>query len=45
MEKDKISIIMSVYNETEEELKKSIGSVLSQTYSNFEYMLFLKWNK
>lgn len=39
MEKDKISIIMSVYNETEEELKKSIGSVLSQTYSNFEYII------
>lgn len=34
-----ISVLMSTYNETEEELRKSISSILSQTYENFEFLI------
>ena len=39
MEKDKISVIMSFYNEKEEEITKSINSILNQTYKNWELIL------
>ena len=35
----KISVIMSVYNESVEELTKSIGSIINQTYSNIEFII------
>ena len=34
-----ISIIMSTFNETNEELKCSIESILNQTYTNFELLI------
>lgn len=34
-----ISVIMSTYNESEEELRSSIYSVLKQTYSNLEFII------
>lgn len=40
MEKQ-ISIVMSTYNECEQDLKKSIDSMLSQTFSNFEFIIIL----
>lgn len=36
-----VSIIMSVYNEKEMWLRKSIESILNQTYSNFEFIIIL----
>lgn len=36
---DKISVIMSVYNETANEIKKSIESILNQTYQNLELII------
>lgn len=38
---DKISVIMSVYNEPEEYLKEAIESILKQTYSNFEFIIII----
>lgn len=35
----KISVIMTVYNQKEDYLKKSIGSILSQTFSDFEFLI------
>lgn len=34
-----ISVLMSTYNETPEELDKSIVSILQQTYSDFEFLI------
>lgn len=34
-----VSIIMSTYNESIQELSKSIGSVIGQTYSNLEFII------
>lgn len=34
-----ISVIMSTYNETEENLLESINSILSQTYREFEFII------
>ncbi|MFC9597773.1 glycosyltransferase [Peribacillus butanolivorans] len=34
-----ISVLMSVYNETESELRTSIDSILNQTYQNFEFII------
>lgn len=34
-----ISVIMSVYNETNEELQSSVNSILSQTYKNLEFII------
>lgn len=36
-----ISIVMSTYNETVEELKKSIESMLTQTFKKFEFIIVL----
>lgn len=36
-----VSVIMSVYNEKPKWLKKSIDSILNQTYSNFEFIIVL----
>ena len=38
MEKD-VTVLMSVYND-EMYLKKSIESILNQTYSNFSFLIF-----
>ena len=38
---EKISVIMSVYNENEEELKESIESILGQTYKKFEFIIII----
>ena len=35
----KISVIMSTYNETEEELLLSIDSILNQSYKNIEFII------
>ena len=37
----KISIIMSVYNETEDLLKRAIDSILNQTFTDFEFIIVL----
>ncbi len=47
---EKISVIMSVYKEPEEQLRSSIESILKQTYSNFEFIIILdnpeeKWRE
>ncbi len=34
-----ISVIMSCYNESDKELRESIESILTQTYSNFEFII------
>ncbi|MBB6400904.1 hypothetical protein HNP92_000189 [Methanococcus maripaludis] len=41
MEFKKISVIMAIYNEKEEYLKKAIESILNQTYENFEFIIIL----
>lgn len=38
-QKYKISVLMSTYNEKEEELIKSIESILNQTYRNLEFII------
>lgn len=38
---NKISIIMSTYNESLEWLKEAINSILNQTYSEFEFIIVL----
>lgn len=40
---DKISVIMSVYKETEKELKQSIDSILNQTIENFEFIIVIDY--
>lgn len=35
----KVSVIMSVYNEREDWLRKSIESILNQTYTNIEFII------
>lgn len=39
MKSPEISVIMSVFNTPEEYLKKSIESILTQTYKNFEFLI------
>lgn len=39
MDTPKISVIMSAYNESLDELNKSIESILKQTYHNFEFII------
>lgn len=39
IENELISVIMSVYNENNAELKKSIGSILNQSYRNLEVII------
>lgn len=38
---DKVSVIMGVYNETEENLRKAVSSVLLQTHSDLELLIYL----
>ena len=35
----KISVIMSVYSERVDWIRKSIDSILNQTYSDFEFII------
>lgn len=35
----KISVLMSIYNETIEQIKESIDSVMKQTYTDFEFII------
>ena len=37
----KLSVIMSVYNETEEDIIKSIESIKNQTFSDFEFLIII----
>ncbi len=39
MGKPVISVIMSTYNETKDEIKKSIDSILKQSYTDFEFLI------
>lgn len=39
MERELVSVIMSIYNESEIELRKSIDSILTQTYKNIEFII------
>lgn len=41
MKKELISVIMSVYKESQDELEKSINSILNQTYKNFEFLIVI----
>lgn len=41
MEINKISVIMSVYNETDKELSEAINSILNQTYKNIEFIVMI----
>ncbi len=41
MSEKKVSVVMSVYNETEEELRGAIESILGQTYGNIEFVIVL----
>ena len=41
MNNELVSIIMSVYNEEENWLKKAIESILNQTYKNIEFIIIL----
>ena len=36
-----ISVIMSVYKESKDQLKASIDSILNQTYRDFEFIIIL----
>lgn len=36
-----ISVVMSVYNETQEEVSRAIESILTQSYKNFEFIIIL----
>jgi len=48
MTKPLISVVMSVYNESEDYLNKSIESVLNQSFSDFEFIIVIdnpKYNK
>lgn len=35
----KVTVLMAEYNTKEEELRKSIESILNQTYENFEFLI------
>lgn len=39
--KNRVSVVMSAYNEKVEWLRKSINSILEQTYENFEFIIIL----
>ena len=36
-----VSVVMSTYNEKEVHLRKSIESIINQTYQNIEYIIIL----
>lgn len=39
MSESKVSVIMPVYNTKEEFLREAVSSILSQTYTNFEFLI------
>lgn len=39
--KDKISVLMTIYNEPVEYIKKSVNSILKQTYNRFEIIIIV----
>lgn len=41
--KEKVSVLMSIYKESEIELKSSIESILNQTYSNIEFIIVVDY--
>ena len=41
MEEKKISVLMTVYKENEEELKESFESIINQTYKNLEIIVVI----
>ena len=41
MENPKISVVMATYREPEEYLRKSIESILNQTFKDFEFIIVL----
>ncbi len=43
MNREKISVIMSIYKEQENELKESIESILNQTYKNIEFIIIIDY--
>ena len=45
MEEDKISVIMTVYKESKEELKESFESIINQTYKNIEFIIVIDIQK
>ena len=36
-----VSVIMSTYNEKEDWIRKSVESILGQTYANLEFLIVL----
>lgn len=41
MGNDKISVLLSIYNETEHHIRESVESILSQSYENFEVVIVI----
>ena len=41
MDKKKISVLMTVYKENEEELRESFESIIKQTYKNMEIIVVI----
>ena len=41
MDKKKISVLMTVYKENEEELRESFESIINQTYKNLEIIVVI----
>ena len=37
----KVSILMSIYNEKEDQIKKSVNSILNQSYKNLELVIVI----
>ena len=39
MENAKLSVLMSIYNETESQIRESVNSILNQSFCDFEYII------